>query len=342
MMKKIILILLFSLPAFSIDTFLDFCNRGNLSGPLAETVGFLKLIGQGPSVETNAVPFMKVTQMDGSFLKEVRTLRRRNSSKRWEFNEVEVTYDGKKPQLRRELYKLDSRYYSGQDVGRFRNSLAMEGNNKRNCAEAFNRLKDAQGLQLNTDMLLINGGKKWVYTVPTLEPLVGLENLEYLVIVPPANKNFGVSEISDLGPLSTLKNLMWLDLRSSRVRDMGPLIGLYKLEYLDLGDNGIGRIPNLAKMVGLRKLELGHNQLLDASFVTGMENLRLLNLAFNRLVNIKGVETLKNLNALIISENPQLYDINPAKELWALTYLSIKKTSAKWSGGKSPFVNVSQ
>jgi Leucine-rich repeat (LRR) protein len=95
-------------------------------------------------------------------------------------------------------------------------------------------------------------------------------------------------------------------------------------------------------MVGLRKLELGHNQLLDSGFVTGMENLRLLNLAFNRLVNIKGVETLLNLNALIVSENGQLFDVSPAKNLPALTYLSIKKTSAKWDGGSSPFVNVSK
>ena len=341
-MKKLILLLIISLPAYSIDTFLDLCNRGGLPDPVAESVGFLKLISMGPGVETNAVPFMKVTLADGSFLTEKRVLRRRNAQKKWEFNEVEAVYDGKKPQLRRELYKLDGRYYSGQGLNIFRNTLIMEGNSKRNCTEAFNRLRDAQGLQLNTDMLLINGGKKWVYTVPTLIPLVGLDNLEYLVVVPPANKNYGVSEISDLGPLSTLKNLMWLDLRASKIRDISPLLGLSKLEYLDLGDNGIGRIPSMAGMVSLKKLELGHNQLLDAGFVTGMNNLRLLNLSFNRIQNIKGVETLRNLNALIVSENPQLYDVSPAKELSALTYLSIKKTQAKWTGGRSPNVSVQQ
>jgi len=341
-MKKLILLLLISLPAYSVDTFLDLCNRGNLPEPLAESVGFLKLIAIGPQVETNAVPFMKIVQMDSSFLKEKRILKRRNAQKRWEANEVEVVYDGKKAQLRRELYKLDGRYYSGQDLARFKSTLVMEGNNKRNCTESFNRLRDAQGLQLNIEMLLINNGKKWVYTVPSLDPLVGMEDLEYLVVVPPANKNYGTSEIADLRPLSFLKKLMWLDLRSSKIRDISPLLGLSKLEYLDLGDNGIGRAPDMKSMVSLRKLEMGHNQILDTGFLVGMENLRLLNLSFNRLVNIKGVETLKNLNALIISENPQLYDVTPAKDLAALTYLSIKKTSAKWTGGKSPFINVQQ
>ncbi len=341
-MKNLILIFLFSFPVFAIDTFLDFCNRGNLPDPLAESVGFLKLIGMGPQVETNAVPFMKITMMDGTFLKEVRPLRRRNASKNWEVNRVEVIYDGKKPQLRRELFKLDPRYYSGMDVSKFTKTLIMEGNNKRNCSQIFNKLRDSQGIQLNTEMRLNNGGKKWVYTVPTLAPIVGLDNLEYLVVVPPANKNFGTSEISDLGPLSTLKNLMWLDLRSSKVRDISPLMGLFNLEYLDLGDNGIGRIPNLSKMVGLRKLELGHNMLLDTAFIAGMENLRLLNVSYNRIQNIKGVETLKNLNSLIISENGQLYDISPAQNLRSLTYLSIKKTSAKWTGGQSPNIFVSQ
>jgi hypothetical protein len=285
---------------------------------------------------------MKIVQKDGSFLTEKRVLRRRNAQKRWEINEVEVVYDGKKPQLRRELYKLDGRYYSGQNLSSFKNTLAMEGNSKRNCAESFNRLRDAQGLQLNTEMLLINNGKKWVYTVPSLDPLIGMENLEYLVIVPPANKNYGISEIADLRPLSYLKNLMWLDLRASKVREVSPLLGLSRLEYLDLGDNGIGRIPPMASMTSLRKLELGHNQLLDAGFVAGMQNLRLLNLGFNRLENIKGVETLENLNALIVSENPALWDISPAQKLAALTYLSIKKTKAKWTGGNSPFINVQQ
>lgn len=341
-MKKLILLLLISLPAYSVDTFLDLCNRGNLAEPLAESVGFLKLIAIAPQVETNAVPFMKITLADGSFLTEKRVLRRRNAQKRWELGEVVVVYEGKKPQLRRELFKLDGRYYSGKNLAEFKNILALEGNSKRNCTESFNRLRDAQGLQLNTEMLLLNNGKKWVYTVPALEPLVGLENLEYLVIVPPANKNYGVSEISDLRPLSFLKNLMWLDLRASKIRDISPLLGLTRLEYLDLGGNGIGRVPNMAPMVSLRKLEMGHNQILDTNFITGMENLRLLNLSYNRLVEIKGVETLRNLNALIISENPELYNIAPAQSLTALTYLSIKKTSAKWTGGKSPAINVQQ
>jgi Leucine-rich repeat (LRR) protein len=87
---------------------------------------------------------------------------------------------------------------------------------------------------------------------------------------------------------------------------------------------------------------MGHNQILDTGFLAGMDNLRLLNLSYNRLVNINGVETLRNLNALIISENPQLYNVAPAQGLTALTYLSIKKTSAKWTGGKSPAITVQQ
>jgi Leucine-rich repeat (LRR) protein len=71
------------------------------------------------------------------------------------------------------------------------------------------------------------GGVQFTDTqVSDLSPLSELKNLRYLLL--------SNTQVSDLSPLAELKNLYYLQLGGTQVSDLSPLVELKNLTHLDL------------------------------------------------------------------------------------------------------------
>ena len=99
------------------------------------------------------------------------------------------------------------------------------------------------------------------------------------------------SSLSDLSPLSKLKNLTELYLIDTQVSDISPLANLKNLTRLDLEDNQIVDITPLAELKNLTSLDLRNNHISDFSPINGLiPNLRVYHNSPQRLF-VKGCRT---------------------------------------------------
>jgi hypothetical protein len=84
-----------------------------------------------------------------------------------------------------------------------------------------------------------------------LDIFEGLNHLEILILEDPRNS------FNDLTPLSTLTNLLALDIESTENPNLSPLVKMKKLEYLKISfGDGITDVLELSKMDNLRWLYL--------------------------------------------------------------------------------------
>lgn len=67
------------------------------------------------------------------------------------------------------------------------------------------------------------------------------------------------SEVDNLGRISQLENLRFLDLGNNRIADLSPLTQLTKLSGLNLSNNQIRDVSPLLRMPALRSLNLSGN-----------------------------------------------------------------------------------
>ncbi len=105
-----------------------------------------------------------------------------------------------------------------------------------------------------------------------------------------------ICNITDISPLSSLKNLVNLRLGYNNISDLSPLRGLYKLHFVGLGNNNITNIQPLVdnfkvkengKKIGLGKgdkVVLTHNNL-DLS--EGSEDLQDIQTLMDRGVEVE-------------------------------------------------------
>jgi Leucine-rich repeat (LRR) protein len=118
-----------------------------------------------------------------------------------------------------------------------------------------------------SDMDLTNG------EIVSLQYLTNLENL-----------NLGGNQISDLKPLSGLKNLTQLYLYDNkRISDLTPLSNLTNLTRMSLCYNQISDLAPLSKLTKLEWLELGDNQISDLKPLKSLTNLKWVGLKDNKI-----------------------------------------------------------
>lgn len=109
---------------------------------------------------------------------------------------------------------------------------------------------------------------------------------------------------------SELTNLQVLSLRENKISniDLGILSGLKELKYLDLANNKLPELPtDLWDLVELIHLDLSNNQLADAQYynISNLVNLEVLDLHLNHLTQIPYhcLEPLSKLQKLHIYWN---------------------------------------
>jgi len=153
---------------------------------------------------------------------------------------------------------------------------------------------DVTHSQLNSiTRLSINSG------TPRVANLEGMQHLGGLTVF-----TASFQEISDLAPLSTLTNLMSLNLLGNRVNDITPLRNMTNMRDLNLGGNPIGSISNyLVHMRDLEILVLSGNNLTTLVGLQNLTNLRSLNLNGNQISSVIQLANMQNLEVLSISHN---------------------------------------
>jgi Leucine-rich repeat (LRR) protein len=104
--------------------------------------------------------------------------------------------------------------------------------------------------------------------------------------------NLNDTQLSDLSPLSELKNLELLYLDDTQVSDLSPLAELKNIGTLDLSGTKVSNLSPLAELENLNVLFLMNTQLSDLSPLAKLKNLETL-MGFGRLVSEEQVEELK-------------------------------------------------
>ncbi|MCL2157966.1 MAG: leucine-rich repeat domain-containing protein [Oscillospiraceae bacterium] len=159
-----------------------------------------------------------------------------------------------------------------------------------------------------------------------IEPLQYMVNLQSLRIISmtlqPGETYYKSGNISDIGPLAKLTNLVFLDLHGNQIDDISALANLTNLTNLDLLDNQIGDISALESLTNLTNLSLAATQIDDISALKNLTNLTWLQLRDNQIDDISILENLTNLTGLDLANN-QISDISPLANLTNLTFLSL-------------------
>ncbi len=118
-----------------------------------------------------------------------------------------------------------------------------------------------------------------------LSPLTHLKNLKFLKIR-------RQSQLSDLSPLAGLENLEHLDISGTKVSDLSPLADLENLETLRIEDMLLlSEIPNLAGFKNLKTLQIDGAELLSKiSNLAGLNNLETLQIKDTRQLKELGIK----------------------------------------------------
>ncbi len=112
----------------------------------------------------------------------------------------------------------------------------------------------------------------------------------------------------DLHPLAFLHQIQTLQLSRfggtlQKATDVSPIGNLTTLTNLVLSDSAVTGASELANLTGLVELELSRCNLADISFVAGMDQLLALNLQGNNVVDISPLQNLPSLQILQLGGN---------------------------------------
>ncbi len=143
-----------------------------------------------------------------------------------------------------------------------------------------------------------------------------LKNLNFL--------NLSDNQIVDVAPLSLLTNLNLLDLHKNQIIDVTPLSLLTKLTDININNNQVVDISSLSSLTNLIGISLAGNQIVDISPLASLTKLKGLESLGNQIVDISPLASLTNLSGINISEN-QIVDISPLSSLTNLTNIRLLK-----------------
>ena len=182
---------------------------------------------------------------------------------------------------------------------------------------ASNRyIKDLTGIQyaINLEELWISGNP-----VSNISPLSGLKNLIGLAAWDMA--------IEDFSPLAELTNLQWLELFNTPILDISPLARLTSLKKLSLYETGTENLAPLAGLTSLIRLQIVNNKMLsDVSPLAGLINLEWLDLhRCDSLSDVSSLAGLTKLEYLNLNHTRRVYDysLSPLSGLTGLRRLRL-------------------
>ena len=116
------------------------------------------------------------------------------------------------------------------------------------------------------------------------------------------------SELSDLRPLSSLTNLIGLEIDYARIKDIAPLANLENLQTLNLPHNRISDVSALEGLKDLICLSLDYNQISDVAPIAGLLRLQTLNLRFNLISDPSKLVFFPEMHWFFFAGNPMTKD----------------------------------
>lgn len=116
-------------------------------------------------------------------------------------------------------------------------------------------------------------------------------------------RNCGITDISNIKGLDSLRNLKELDLSHNQISEIKGLENLESLESLKIHNNKIFEIKGLEKLKNLRTLFLQDNQITEIKGLKTLQSLENLGLNNNKISEIKGLENLYKLKNLGLASN---------------------------------------
>ncbi len=203
-------------------------------------------------------------------------------------------------------------------------NLSLSGNHISNI-DAISNLTNLEFLSFSdnhiSDLQSISSFVNLKTLFLDFNPIIDLEPLKSLIQLKTLQIN-NCDTISDISPLSSLENLVTLNLASNQISDSTPLVQLKKLTQLNVSNNQISDISNFSNLVNLEFLDISMNLLTDIDSIRYLTKLNHLNLAYNS--ELSNLNSLSNLNCLIylnILEIQEDSDLAFLKELKNLEYL---------------------
>jgi len=161
--------------------------------------------------------------------------------------------------------------------------------------------------EFNTDYIVIKGNQYSTSFTSLLLTEMDLNDediipLQYMTNLEELYMSFN-PKISDLTPLSDLKNLKRLSLHFAQISDIEPLSELTNLVELNLGGNNISDLTPLSSLTKLTILRLPSNQISDLTPLSNLTKLTELSLAENQISDLMPLSSLTNLERLFLWDN---------------------------------------
>ena len=164
--------------------------------------------------------------------------------------------------------------------------------------------------------------------VSDLGPLSSLRALETLCL--------NGTEVSDLGPLSSLAELEHLYLDWTQISDLGPLSSLRALRRLDLDGTGVSDLGPLSSLRALETLYLNGTEVSDLGPLSSLAALERLHLDWTQVSDLGPLSSLRALRWLDLG-GTGVSDLGPLSSLAALESLYLGGTQVSDLG---PVVNL--
>lgn len=132
------------------------------------------------------------------------------------------------------------------------------------------------------------------------------------------------SKITDIKPLSKIKELRKLNISNTAIDDITPLDSCRILGELNISNSKVRDITTIAHLKSLRKLYMNNLELKDITPVAGLTKLLELEASDNQINDLSPLSKLENLEKLNLSVN-KIFKIDPLKGLIKLTDLRLGK-----------------
>lgn len=140
----------------------------------------------------------------------------------------------------------------------------------------------------------------------------------------------GSLRLKDLGPLSGLTQLKYLELSFGSISDLRPLSGLTQLTTLNLIGNNISDLASVKGLTQLTTLKVSYNPINDFSPLSGLTQLRTLEVFVTSeelMTNLHSQVDLTQLRDLaIIGEGNPIGDLHPFANLIQLEHFVVYNT----------------
>ncbi|CAL6070070.1 leucine-rich_repeat domain-containing protein [Hexamita inflata] len=117
--------------------------------------------------------------------------------------------------------------------------------------------------------------------------------------------NLGINILTDdsIEIISTMKNLIGLNLCLNRLENINKLGKLTNLKLLDLNQNMIKALDGIQQLKQLEQFDISYNKLTQITELENLTNINTLNISNNQIFSIQSISKLINLIYLNISHN---------------------------------------